>query len=169
MKKIIAGLLAATMLASAGAAIAQNTDTPAAPATPPVAAAPGAGPGNGQGNGPGARTMDREQFLRLEALKEANTDGDGTLSRAEIEAVALERIVKRMADRMERRLDVNRDGSVTLAEIENQRGKEFAALDRNEDGELDRSEMRHGKRHERGGGDHRGGRGGGEHGPRHQR
>ncbi len=96
--------------------------------------------------------IDLEKFSRVDDLKAADTDGDGVLSRSEIEAVALKRIVKREADRMERRLDVNGDGKVTLAEVENQRKKEFAALDRNEDGKIDRHEMRaaHKDRHGKG-------------------
>lgn len=89
--------------------------------------------------------IDLAQFSNLDALKAADANGDGNLDRAEIEAYALKQIVQRMADRMERRLDINGDGTVTLAEVEKQKSKEFAALDRNEDGKLDRSEMRAGK------------------------
>jgi len=154
MKKTITALLVASTLAAAGAAIAQDNATPANP----PAAAPDNAPAGREGK---ARTIDQERFSRLDALKQADKDGDGTLSRDEMEAMALDRIVKRMANRMERRLDVDGDGTVTLAEIENQRGKEFAALDRNEDGVLDRGEMRAGKHHGRDGGHHgkRGGQG----------
>ncbi|KAB2676736.1 calcium-binding protein [Brucella tritici] len=98
--------------------------------------------------------VDLEKFSRMDDLKAADTDGDGVLSRAEIEALALKRIVSRAADRMERRLDINGDGKVTLAEVENQRKKEFAALDRNEDGKIDRSEMRAAKMHHQARGSH---------------
>lgn len=98
--------------------------------------------------------VDLEKFSRMDDLKAADTDGDGVLSRAEIEALALKRIVSRAADRMERRLDVNGDGKVTLAEVENQRKKEFAALDRNEDGKIDRSEMRAAKMYHQARGSH---------------
>jgi hypothetical protein len=101
--------------------------------------------------------VDLQKFSNVENLKAADANGDGTLSREEIEAEAMKRMVKRMADRMERRLDVNGDGKVTIEEVEKQKQKEFAALDRNEDGKLDRKEMRaahkggrhagHGKHH----------------------
>lgn len=90
--------------------------------------------------------IDLAQFSKLDRLKAADANGDGTLTREEIEDYALKQIVRRMADRMERRLDVNGDGTVTIAEIERQKEKEFAALDRNEDGKLDRSEMRAGNK-----------------------
>lgn len=86
--------------------------------------------------------IDLAKFSRMDELKAADTNGDGILDRAEIEAHALKQMVKRMADRMERRLDINGDGTVSLEEIEKQKAKEFAALDRNEDGKLDRKEMR---------------------------
>lgn len=91
----------------------------------------------------GKRTpIDLNKYSRMDELKSADTNGDGQLSRDEIEALALQRIVKRAADRMERRLDINGDGKVTLDEIQKQREKEFAVLDRNEDGTLDRKELR---------------------------
>jgi hypothetical protein len=92
--------------------------------------------------------IDLEKFSRMDSLKGADTDGDGTLSRDEIEAHVLKQIVQRRADRLERRLDVNSDGKVTLDEIQKQKAKEFAALDRNDDGKIDRKELRaahHGK------------------------
>ncbi|GAA5541074.1 MULTISPECIES: EF-hand domain-containing protein [Brucella/Ochrobactrum group] len=107
--------------------------------------------------------IDLEKFSRMEELKAADTNGDGTLSRDEIEALALKRFVKREADRLERRLDVKGDGNITLTAIENQRKKEFAALDRNEDGKLDRSEMRAAHMDRRGKGPHGGRHGMGQH------
>ena len=86
--------------------------------------------------------IDLQTFSKIDRLKAADTDGDGTLSQKEIEDMVMKRMVERRAKRMERRLDVNGDGKVTIAEIEKQRQKEFAALDRNDDGKLERSELR---------------------------
>ncbi|RCS22639.1 calcium-binding protein [Phyllobacterium salinisoli] len=90
--------------------------------------------------------IDLVQFSKTAELKAADTNGDGTLSHEELEALAMKRMASRAADRLQRRLDVNGDGKVTLEEVEKQRGKEFAALDRNDDGKLDRKELRAGKR-----------------------
>lgn len=95
--------------------------------------------------------IDLAKFSRMDDLTAADTNGDGTLDREEIEAYALKQMVKRMADRMERRLDINGDGTVTLEEIEKQKAKEFAALDRNDDGKLDRKEMRAAHKNGKGG------------------
>lgn len=151
MKYITASFIVAASIAAAGYASAQDTDQPGAPETTVEA------PMNGGHfkHGP----VDLEKFSRMDDLKAADTNGDGTLSREEIEAHALKQMVKRMADRMEQRLDVNGDGTVTLDEIQKQKAKEFAALDRNDDGKLDRKELRaakhgwHGK-HSRHGGQH---------------
>ncbi|MFC4624845.1 EF-hand domain-containing protein [Daeguia caeni] len=86
--------------------------------------------------------VDFKTFSRMDELKAADTDGDGVLSRAEIEALALKRMVAREADRLERRLDVNKDGKISLDAIEKQRKERFEKLDKNGDGQIDRSEMR---------------------------
>ena len=105
--------------------------------------------------------IDLAKFSRMDELKAADTNNDGILSREEIEAHALKMMVKRSADRMERRLDVNGDGKISLEAVEKKRAEKFAELDKNKDGKLDRSEMKAGKHH--GKGDHHGKRTHGDH------
>ena len=83
-----------------------------------------------------------EEMTRVNRHAAADTDGDGILSQEEIEAMVLKRMVERQARQLTRRLDVDGDGVVTLAEIENQDAKRFALMDRNDDGKLERSELR---------------------------
>lgn len=97
--------------------------------------------------------IDLAKFTRMDELKAADTNKDGILSREEIEAHAQKMMIKRAADRMEHRLDVNGDGKLSLEAIEKHRTERFAELDKNKDGKLDRSELKHGKRH--GKGDHK--------------
>lgn len=78
---------------------------------------------------------------RLEALKTADTDRDGTLSQEELVAYAMKREFERRAERMAGVLDIDGDGGVTLAEIESHRDKRFALMDRNDDGELSEDEL----------------------------
>ena len=150
----------------AGGAFAQN-----APAQQPKAAASENSGKNGspeQPRGPMARldankdgAIQVDEFSSTERLKAADTNGDGTLSSDEIEALVLKRMVERETRRLTNRLDVDGDGKVTLAEVENQKAKRFALMDRNNDGKLDPGELRHGKKD---GKDHHG------HGPKkHER
>lgn len=148
MKNITVSIVVAASILTAGYSFAQDDEEQPAIDATSVEASEGANQENRFKRDP----IDLAQFSKLDSLKSADANGDGTLSREEIEDYALKQIVKRMADRMERRLDVNGDGTVTIAEIERQKEKEFAALDRNEDGKLDRSEMRAGKKSGKNGG-----------------
>jgi Ca2+-binding EF-hand superfamily protein len=127
----------AASIAATGYAFAQDIDQPESTETTVEP--------QREGNRFQREPIDLAQFSKMDALKAADANGDGSLNREEIESYALKRIVQRMADRMERRFDVDGDGTVTLAEVEKQKTKEFAALDRNEDGKLDRREMRESK------------------------
>lgn len=92
-----------------------------------------------------------EEFAaRLQArFKEADADGDGFASRAEIIA-AIEKIAegRRMkgragaiSDRMVERLDLDGDGRIASAEIENRARKHFALADWNDDGKVEVAEL----------------------------
>jgi EF hand len=72
-------------------------------------------------------------------VADVNKDGKVTVGEmaAAIEKVRTERIAKRMIDRF----DTDRDGAVTLAEIENGQKKIYALMDRNDDGKLVKDEM----------------------------
>jgi hypothetical protein len=134
MKRIAASIIVVASMATAGYAFAQDTNS----ADTNQAKAEISKDGKNFKHGP----VDLEKFSRMDSLKAADTNNDGTLSREEIEAFVQKRMVQRAADRMEKRLDVNGDGKITLDEIQKQKAKEFAALDRNDDGKLERNELR---------------------------
>ena len=109
--------------------------------------------------------IDQQEFVTAQRLKEADANGDGTLTTDELVAMIEKQRAERLAARLTRRLDIDGDGKVTLAEIEKQKAERFALLDRNDDGKLERNELRqtrqfggHRKFGQHGGrGDHRGG------------
>lgn len=104
--------------------------------------------------------IDQEKFTNIDELKAADKDNDGILSRAELEAYTLDRMVKRATNRLERRLDVNKDGKISLEAIQKKRAERFAELDTNKDGKLDRSELKAAKQGKFG-------KHGGKHGGKH--
>ncbi|GHC65751.1 hypothetical protein [Limoniibacter endophyticus] len=132
MKKIVLPAIAALSFAAGTLAFAQAQPQPA----PNERAA--------RQEQPKRTHVSREQFgeRRLGALKSADMNGDGKLSHEELEKFALKQQAKRAADRMTRRLDIDGDGIVTLAEIERHQQKRFALFDRNDDGKLERREWR---------------------------
>ncbi|MGH6859662.1 MAG: EF-hand domain-containing protein [Phyllobacterium sp.] len=155
MKRITALILSGTFLTvfAIGGAFAQ-TAAPDQAQTPPAAEATGKADAN---HGKRVRldanddgSVDLSEFTNTDRLKEADKNGDGTLSQEEIEAMAMKRVVERQARRMTKRLDVDGDGTVTIAEIEKQKAKRFAVMDRNDDGKIERSEMRRGKKAHKG-------------------
>lgn len=92
-------------------------------------------------------TISKEEFLADRNLKDADTNGDGVLSADELTAMIQKREMERKVERLTRRLDVDGDGKVTIAEIENQKAKRFALMDRNDDGKLEARELRRMKHH----------------------
>jgi Ca2+-binding EF-hand superfamily protein len=95
-------------------------------------------------------SVDLAEFTSMDRLKKADANGDGTLSQDEITAMVEKAMVERKVERATRRLDINGDGTVTLAEIEKQKAKRFAVMDRNDDGKIETTELRpwkHGMEH----------------------
>ena len=144
MRTFIIALAATSIAITAGYSFAQSSDEPRNSVSAETKA-------ERQDGAFKREPIDLETFSRMEDLKAADTDGNGVLSRTEIEAHALAQLVKRTADRMERRLDINRDGTVTVEEVEKHKAKRFALIDTNDDGQLDRREMRAGKDFRKGG------------------
>ena len=90
--------------------------------------------------------IDLAEFTNIDRLKKADANGDGTLSRDEITAMVEKAKTERKVERATRRLDVNGDGTVTLTEVEKQKAKRFAVMDRNDDGKIEKAELRSSKR-----------------------
>ncbi|MGE0282076.1 MAG: EF-hand domain-containing protein [Rhizobiaceae bacterium] len=165
MKNLKLAVLAGALTSIAAVAVAQNNTAPAPQPNAPEANQPEQPHRMGRlarldSNNDGA--IDQQEFATVQNLKEADTNGDGALSKDELVTMIQKRQAERQAERLTRRLDVNGDGTVTIAEIEKQRGERFALMDRNDDGKLEANELRRGDRH---GGRHKFGRHGG-HGDR---
>ena len=77
-----------------------------------------------------------------------DANSDGKLTVAEIASEIDGRRAQRRASRFVERFDIDRDETVTLAEIENRQKKRFALLDMNDDGKVVADELprRFGKR-----------------------
>ena len=85
-----------------------------------------------------------EEFAAAMKMRigDADKNGDGKMTVAEI-AADIERMrAERAAERMIQRFDADRDGMLTLVEIETHQKKMFALLDRNNDGKIVVEEMR---------------------------
>jgi len=168
VKTLKLAILAGALTSIAAVAVAQDNTTPA----PNMPEAKQATPEQPRRMGRFARldankdgAIDSREFATAQNLTDADTNGDGTLSKEELVAMIQKRQAERQAERITRRLDVDGDGIVTIAEIEKQRGERFAVMDRNDDGKLEGRELRRGGRdggHRKfgrhgGRGDHRGG------------
>jgi|SRR5690606_25039648 len=73
----------------------------------------------------------------------ADANGDGQVTVEELAEAILHQRAERQARRMIERFDVDGDGVLSLAEYEKQQQKHFALLDRNDDGVIQREELRH--------------------------
>lgn len=136
-------------LATGSLALAQEQTEETAPAPDTMMEDGMDGPGGrmlGHMDTDGDGSISSEEFsnTRLEPLRAADSDGDGTLSMEELQDYVLQREVERKARRTAAFLDIDSDGEVTIAELEDQRSKRFALMDTNEDGALDAREMRRG-------------------------
>lgn len=101
-------------------------------------------------NSDGAITLEEVNARMRERLSQADSDGDSAVTKAEIitaiEQQADHRRAKRysgtIADQLVYRLDLDDNGSVTLEEVENRAGKLFALMDFNDDGKVEKAEIR---------------------------
>lgn len=146
MKNIKLALLAAALTSVTAVALAQNNTTPAAPE------AGKAQPDQPRRNARFERldtnkdgSIAQDEFVSAQNLKDADANNDGTLSNEELVAMVQKREAERQAERLTRRLDIDGDGKVTIAEVEKNKAKRFALLDRNDDGKLERDELRGGR------------------------
>lgn len=85
-----------------------------------------------------------EEFLAAITgrLENADKDGDGKLTVAEISATIKGPKANQQAEALVARFDPDKDGTITLADVEARRKQRFAELDADADGKLVKEEMR---------------------------
>ncbi|MFC6489084.1 EF-hand domain-containing protein [Nitratireductor sp. GCM10026969] len=144
LRKVLVSAVALSLAAST-AALAQDVETETS-AGPERTERPERGPhgmfSRLDRDGDGRIGADEFGGGRLEMMRAADADGDGALTEEEIATYLMNRHFQRRAERAARHLDINGDGTVTIAEIEDYQGKRFALLDRDNDGQISREEMR---------------------------
>ena len=96
-------------------------------------------------NEDGKLTQAEIDAVRAERLAKFDADGDGSLTLQEYEALWLDAMRERMVDRFQSH-DDDGDGRVTAEEFGERHSKMVARRDRDGDGEITRDDFRHGKR-----------------------
>ncbi len=97
----------------------------------------------------------------IERFKKADKTGKNQLSRADVEAMVreqLEKQVQRMSDGIYRYTDTNKDGIISKDEWDASQKVRFERMDKNKDGKIDDTEMKHRGRGRGGEGDDERGR-----------
>lgn len=98
-------------------------------------------------NSSGGVSFDEFFAVASKRLLEADKDGNGSVTVAEVLEQMGDRGSERRANRMLSRFDMNEDGAVTTDELRNRMEKRFAMMDRNDDGEVQEKEFpKHGKK-----------------------
>lgn len=108
----------------------------------------------------GGVSFDEFFAVASKRIIEADKDGNGSITVAEVVEQMGDRGSERRANRMLSRFDMNDDGAVTTDELRNRMQKRFAMMDRNDDGEVQETELpKRGKKGKKNKGD-RGDKGG---------
>lgn len=89
-------------------------------------------------------TFDEFAAAMNQRFADADGNGDGKMTVAEIADQILRMRAERAAKRMVERFDTDGDGALTKAEIESRQKKLFALFDRNDDGKIAKDEMQRG-------------------------
>jgi len=89
-------------------------------------------------------SLSQQEFMAASVMRFSKTDtnADGVITEEELVERLMRRRAERMAKRLLKRMDYNGDGKVTKDEIESRSRKRFVLLDGNDDGKLDKAEMR---------------------------
>ena len=98
-------------------------------------------------DGDGQLTQAEIDAVRADRLAEFDTDGNGELTLQEYEALWLDAMRERMVDRFQN-LDKDGDAIVTTGEFVEPFSATVSRMDRNDDGVLNADDMRRGGRHD---------------------
>ena len=92
-------------------------------------------------SGNGGVSFDEFFTVASKRITEADKDGNGSITVAELVEQMGDRGSERRANRMISQFDINEDGAVTTDELRNRMEKRFALMDRNDDGEIQEKEF----------------------------